>query len=99
MRKALVQLDARVHPLGVAPVRPVEHVHKSSIALAEKHNLHIVFQDVAQHALHEVEPLLRGEPRDHTDERHVPLLQAAFLLQRALAKLLSIQMVRVKVFL
>ncbi len=96
VRKAFVQLDARVHPLGVTPVRPVEQIHITLVTLAKKHNLHVAAEDIPQYALDQIEPLLRGKPRNKADQRYVALLKTAFLLQSALAFLLAFQMLCVE---
>ena len=85
-----------MNALGIAPVCPVEQVNKSTIALAEKDDLHIAAHEVSQHALDQIQPLLLGEPRNHADERHIPLLQPAFPLQIPLANTLLFQRVRVE---
>ena len=52
------------------------------VALAQKHDLHVLAHDVVQHPLDQVQALLGGEPGDEADEGRLgPHLQAALLLQ------------------
>ena len=86
MRAAVVELEPRAEPIAAVGVGPGEEPLGVGIAGPEQHQLHVPAEDALQRVRQHVEALLRRQPADHAEERHVGAHgEAGLLLQRRLA--------------
>ena len=84
----LVMAEAADESAGESILCVAESILKILIAGSDDDHLHVHAHDVVQNTGDQIETLLRGKPRDETDQRNVTLLQPQFFLQCSLVELL-----------
>ena len=86
VRQLVIHLEARGHAARILLLRPAEQVDIAAFAHAQYHQLYVFFHDLADHMIHQIQALLRGQAAHHADDGHAGIKrQAQTLLQGGLA--------------